>query len=204
MKSKLLISSTPLQRTTVLSLRSNGHSQTRMCILKIIDGHIRLQSANYPTSTELAGIDMRFDEEAVRELHGHREMEWAAAGAQFKRSTSFYSECQQGWVRVHANGNSSEDKILLLSNWLAHTPKGVMAKNFGLDPSVFEKLSQKGDELSTEKYLFRGVAPDTSSSLTFRSLSIVSRTAYLPNSRPRYQAVQSESVLLIPQTSLSR
>lgn len=38
-----------------------------------------------------------------------------------------------------------------------------MAENFGLDPSVFDKLSQKGDELSTEKYLFRGVAPDTSS-----------------------------------------
>lgn len=41
------------------------------------NGHVRLQSADDPTSTELAGVDMRFDEGAVRELHGHHEMEWA-------------------------------------------------------------------------------------------------------------------------------
>ncbi|KAG2108962.1 RmlC-like cupin domain-containing protein [Suillus discolor] len=134
------------------------------------DGHVRLQSANYPTSTELAGVDMRFDEEAVRELHRHREMEWVympllggcrctilddggAHEANLTKRNIWYAPKGQ----PHSiQGVSKEDKTFLLSNWLAHMPKEVMAKNYGLDPSVFDKLSQKGDEPDDSKSIFFG------------------------------------------------
>ena len=31
----------------------------------------------------------------------------------------------------------------MVDDWIAHTPKDILAKNFGVDPSVFEKVPQK-------------------------------------------------------------
>src|SRR5699024_8598698 len=31
----------------------------------------------------------------------------------------------------------------MVDDWLAHTPKDILAKNFGVDPSVFEKVPSK-------------------------------------------------------------
>jgi hypothetical protein len=50
------------------------------------DSHIRIEEGGWtrqttvrelPTSTQLAGVNMRLDEGAIRELHWHKEAEWA-------------------------------------------------------------------------------------------------------------------------------
>jgi len=139
-----------------------------------------------PTSTELAGVNMRLEEGAIRELHWHREAEWAymlkgrcrftvldgeggAYEADLVKGDLWYAprgrpHSIQGvgkggceFLLIFDDGNFSEDETFLLSDWLAHTPKEVVAKNFGVNPSVFDKLAQK------EKYIFRGLTPDTSS-----------------------------------------
>jgi oxalate decarboxylase/phosphoglucose isomerase-like protein (cupin superfamily) len=73
------------------------------------------------------------------------------------------------------DGNFSEDSTFLLSDWLAHTPKSVIAKNFGQPERVFDVLSEKGDytpwisvflislnshhHTSPEKYIFKSALP---------------------------------------------
>ena len=50
------------------------------------DSHMRIEEGGWtrqttvrelPTSTQLAGVNMRLDEGAIRELHWHKEAEWA-------------------------------------------------------------------------------------------------------------------------------
>jgi hypothetical protein len=50
------------------------------------DSHIRIEEGGWtrqttirelPTSIELAGVNMRLDEGVIRELHWHKEAEWA-------------------------------------------------------------------------------------------------------------------------------
>lgn len=155
------------------------------------DSHIRIEEGGWarqttvrelPTSTELAGVNMRLEEGAIRELHWHREGEWAymlegkarftildleggAYEALVEKGDLWYAPTGrphsiQGlgkggceFMLIFDDGNFSEDSTFLLSDWLAHTPREVVAKNFGVDPSILEKLSSK------EKYIFRGQTP---------------------------------------------
>ena len=38
------------------------------------------------------------------------------------------------------NGNQSESNTLLLTDWLAHTPPDVLAKNFRVAQKVFDDI----------------------------------------------------------------
>lgn len=49
--------------------------------------------------------------------------------------------------------NFSEDSTFLLTDYLAHTPKHILGKNFRISPEIFDTLSQ------TEKYIFQGTTP---------------------------------------------
>jgi len=74
---------------------------------------------------------------------------------------------------IFDDGNFSEDETFLLTDWLAHTPKDVLSKNFRIDKSFFMTLSEHGTALLTlnassdhaercvyaEKYIFRGTVP---------------------------------------------
>jgi oxalate decarboxylase/phosphoglucose isomerase-like protein (cupin superfamily) len=57
------------------------------------------------------------------------------------------------FLLVFDDGNFSEDSTFLLTDYMARTPKSVLAKNFRVSPKVFDSLSQK------EKYIFQGSAP---------------------------------------------
>jgi oxalate decarboxylase len=56
---------------------------------------------------------------------------------------------------VFDQGMFSEDNTFLISEWLAHTPRSVLAKNLGLDDSALAKLPT--DEL----YIFPAELPST-------------------------------------------
>ncbi|KAJ9231470.1 hypothetical protein DTO207G8_4720 [Paecilomyces variotii] len=155
------------------------------------DSHMKIEEGGWarettvrelPTSIELAGVNMRLDEGAIRELHWHKEAEWGYVLEGTTRVTcldneggNFSDEVSKGglwyfpsgvphslqgmgpggteFLLIFDNGNFSEEETFLLSDWLAHTPKSVIAQNFRLSPEIFANIPQK------EKYIFQGSVP---------------------------------------------
>jgi oxalate decarboxylase len=133
-------------------------------------------------STTMAGVDMRLTAGGVRELHWHTAAEWAymlygsaritcidnqgkSFVADVKESDLWYfptgvPHSIQGlnpdgaeFLLVFDDGNFSEFATVLLSDWMAHTPKDVLAKNFGIPQKAFDKLPAK------ELFIFQGQVP---------------------------------------------
>jgi len=167
------------------------------------DSHTRIEEGGWarqttvrelPTSVELAGVNMRLEEGAIRELHWvsysrtiqaemqHLQAEWAYVlegrcriTALDKEGGNFIGEVGKGdlwyfpaghphsiqglgpggteFLLIFDDGNFSEDDTFLLTDWLAHTPKSVLSKNFRLAPEIFDKIPEK------EKYIFAGSLP---------------------------------------------
>jgi oxalate decarboxylase family bicupin protein len=134
------------------------------------------------TSQEIAGVNMRLDYGVIRELHWHKQAEWAYVLDGNVRVTaldteggSFIDDLQKGdlwyfpsghphslqglsengteFLLIFDDGNFDEESTFLLSDWFAHTPKAVLGENFRLDPAVFKNLDQK------DKYIFQGELP---------------------------------------------
>jgi oxalate decarboxylase len=59
------------------------------------------------------------------------------------------------FLLVFNQGSFSEDGTMLVSEWIALTPPEVLAKNTGLDASVFAKAPQ------APLYIFPGKEPDS-------------------------------------------
>src|ERR1022692_2509501 len=125
-----------------------------------------------PISTTIAGVEMRLTAGGVRELHWHVEAEWAIMRYGNARITavdqegrSFVSDVSEGdlwlfpkgiphsiqglgrdgkrFLLVFDNGNLNEFGTFLITDWLTHTPKEVLAKNFNVPESAFSKVPQK-------------------------------------------------------------
>ncbi|WP_216850992.1 hypothetical protein [Acidisphaera sp. L21] len=62
------------------------------------------------------------------------------------------------------DGAFSEDSTVQITDWLAHAPKDVLAKNFGVSEDALAQLPTK------EKYIFSAVVP-----ASFQQDSMVSR-----------------------------
>ena len=134
-----------------------------------------------PVSKSMAGVDMRLTAGGVRELHWHTAAEWAfmlygsaritaidndgkSFVADVKESDLWYfppgiPHSIQGlnpdgaeFLLVFDDGNFSEYATVLLSEWMAHTPKDVLAKNFGVPQSAFAKLPN-------ELFIFQSAVP---------------------------------------------
>ncbi|TQS32598.1 hypothetical protein Golomagni_07084, partial [Golovinomyces magnicellulatus] len=135
-----------------------------------------------PTSVQLAGINMRLDAGVIRELHWHQQAEWAYVIEGEVRVTAldyeggnFVDDLKKGdlwyfppgvphslqglgkngteFLLIFDDGKFSEESTFLLTDWLAHTPKSVISKNFHLAPEVFAHLPEK------DKYIFQGQQP---------------------------------------------
>src|SRR5438445_8758951 len=120
-------------------------------------------------SKALAGVNMRLTAGGVRELHWHTAAEWAYMLYGTARITcidsdgkSFVTDVKEGdlwyfppaiphsiqglapdgteFLLVFDDGNSSAHETVLLSDWMAHTPRDVMAKNFGVSQGALEKM----------------------------------------------------------------
>jgi oxalate decarboxylase family bicupin protein len=57
------------------------------------------------------------------------------------------------FLLIFDDGNFSEDSTFLLTEWLAHTPKSVLSKNFNLAPELLEHIPKE------QKYIFQGSVP---------------------------------------------
>ena len=170
---------------------STDHGTLKNMRWSFADSHIRIEEGGWtrqttirelPTSVELAGVNMRLDEGVIRELHWHKEAEWAYVLDGSVRITaldteggSFIDDLEKGdlwyfpsghphslqglspngteFLLVFDDGNFSEDSTFILTDWLARTPQSVVAENFRLPPELFNKLPEK------EKYIFQGSLP---------------------------------------------
>jgi oxalate decarboxylase len=129
---------------------------------------------------------MRLKPGAVRELHWHKEAEWAYLLDGRARITAVDQDgrnfiddvgvgdlwyfpagiphsiqgLEQGceFLLVFDDGNFSENETFLLSDWFMHTSKEVLAKNFGVAESDFATIP------SHELYIFQSQVPGPLSS----------------------------------------
>jgi len=135
-----------------------------------------------PVSKSMAGVDMRLTAGGIRELHWHTAAEWAFMLYGNARITaidndgkSFVADVRENdlwyfppgiphsiqglnpdgaeFLLVFDDGNFSEYATVLLSDLMAHTPKDVLAKNFGVPQTSFAKLPGK------ELFIFQSAVP---------------------------------------------
>src|SRR5215467_7023488 len=137
-----------------------------------------------PVATQLAGVNMRLKPGGIRELHWHKEAEWAYMLAGHARITAvdqdgrnFIDDVGMGdlwnfpagiphsiqgldegceFLLVFDDGNFSENETFLLTDWLKHTPRAVLAKNFGVPEAAFADLPTDPD---FQRYIFGGTVP---------------------------------------------
>ena len=136
----------------------------------------------FPISKDIAGVNMRLGAGGIRELHWHQQAEWAVMVYGNCRVTAvdqnghvFVEDTKAGdiwyfppgiphslqglgpdgaeFVLAFDNGASSENNTLLLTEWLAHTPPDVLAKNFGVPASDFANIPLD------QKWIFQGKVP---------------------------------------------
>jgi len=155
------------------------------------DSHMRLEKGGWarqttirelPSSPTLAGVNMRLNSGAVREMHWHKEAEWSYVLKGNARITvidpegrAFQNDLEEGdlwyfppgfphsiqglgedgceFLLVFDDGNFSEDSTFLLTDWLAHTPREVLAKNFSVPESAFANIPKQ------ELYIFETKVP---------------------------------------------
>ena len=125
-----------------------------------------------PVSKTLAGVNMRLTAGGVRELHWHTSAEWAIMLYGTARITaidadgkSFVADVKKNdlwffpsgiphsiqglnpdgceFMLVFDDGNFSESETVLLSDSMAHLPREVLSKNFGVGEQAFANLPKQ-------------------------------------------------------------
>ncbi|KAK1750306.1 oxalate decarboxylase OxdC 1 [Echria macrotheca] len=170
---------------------STDHGDVPNLRWSFADSHIRIEEGGWTrqttiremgTSSQLAGVNMRLGEGVIRELHWHKEAEWAYVLDGTVRVTaldyeggSFIDDVGKGdlwyfpsgvphslqglgengteFLLIFDDGHFSEESTFLLTDWLQHTPRSVLSENFHLPPEVFDHIPER------EKYIFQGSVP---------------------------------------------
>jgi oxalate decarboxylase len=157
------------------------------------DSHVRQESGGWTrqvterelgVAKKIAGVDMRLNAGGIRELHWHKEAEWAYMLYGSARITAvdqlgnnFVDDVGVGdlwyfpsgiphsiqglgpdgceFLLAFDSGSFNEDSTFLLSDWFKHTPPEVLGKNFGLPADQFGHTPSP-DQL----YIFAAPVPD--------------------------------------------
>lgn len=152
--------------------------------------HTRVESGGFsrettvrelPISTTLAGVNMHLEPGAVRELHWHKEAEWAYMIKGSARVTGvdangrqFIDDVQEGglwyfpsgiphsikglesgaeFILVFDDGRFSENSTFTISDWFANTPKDVLAANFNVSEEAFDDIPDE------QLFIYKGRVP---------------------------------------------
>lgn len=142
----------------------------------------QVTTADFPISVDIAGVNMRLGSGGIRELHWHQQAEWSImtygkcrVTAVDQNGHAFVADVQAGdlwyfpagvphslqglgpdgceFVLCFDNGAASEDNTLLVTDWFAHTPPDILAKNFGVPQSAFENIPLH------QRWIFQGKEP---------------------------------------------
>jgi oxalate decarboxylase len=159
------------------------YAQARNRVLKGGWGR-EVTTRELPVAKDLAGVNMRLVPGGIRELHWHKEAEWAYMIAGRARITAVDAEggnfvedvgvgdlwlfpagiphsiqgldggCE--FLLVFDEGSFAENETFLISDWFAHTPRDVLAKNFGVPESAFDNLPV---DLEHDRWIFATEVP---------------------------------------------
>jgi oxalate decarboxylase len=155
-----------------------------------------------PIATTLAGVDMRLKPGGIRELHWHSAAEWAFMLDGHARITAvdaegrnFIADVGKGdlwnfpsgiphsiqglrdgceFLLVFDDGDFSEFDTFLITDWFAHTPRAVLAKNFDVPEAAFSRIPAN---IENERYIFPGKVPGP-----LRSDAVTSPAGTVPDS----------------------
>ena len=137
---------------------------------------------DFAISKEISGVNMRLAAGGIRELHWHQAAEWAIMTYGSCRITALDTQGRpyvgdlkagdlwyfpsgaphslQGlgpdgceFVICFDDGHANEFNTLLVTDWLAHTPPEVLAKNFGAPVDTFAKIPLN------DLWIFQGTLP---------------------------------------------
>ena len=132
----------------------------------------QVTSRELGVSRRMAGVEMHLVKGGVREMHWHVSSEWAYMISGTARITAVDAEARshvsdisagdlwlfpggvphsiQGvgdegctFLLVFDQGDFDEFSTFLLTDFMAHTPKEVLAKNFGVPESTFDNVPKK-------------------------------------------------------------
>ncbi|MGM9927908.1 MAG: oxalate decarboxylase family bicupin [Bacillus sp. (in: firmicutes)] len=141
----------------------------------------QITARELPIATTLAGVNMRLTPGGVRELHWHKQLEWSYMLWGKARITAIDSDgrnfiadvgpgdlwyfppgvphsiqgLEEGceFLLVFDSGDFSDLDTFTISDWFAHTPKDILAANFGVPESAFVNVPKK------EKYIYQTEVP---------------------------------------------
>ena len=142
----------------------------------------QVTQADFQISETISGVNMRLTAGGIRELHWHQAAEWAVMTYGSCRVTvldaegrAYIADLQAGdlwyfpaglphslqglgpdgceFVICFDDGRANEFNTLLLSDWFAHTPPEVLAKNFGVPAEAFAKIPLQN------LWIFQGTLP---------------------------------------------
>jgi oxalate decarboxylase len=137
---------------------------------------------DFAIATEISGVNMRLTAGGIRELHWHQAAEWAImtygncritildaqgrpyvadvtagdiwyfpAGAPHSLQGLGPDGCE--FVICFDDGHANEFNTLLVTDWFAHTPPDVLARNFGVPAQTFAKIPLNN------LWIFQGTLP---------------------------------------------
>ncbi|PYI56632.1 oxalate decarboxylase family bicupin [Paenibacillus flagellatus] len=134
-----------------------------------------------PVATTMSGVNMRLTPGGVRELHWHQQAEWAIVLLGKARITAvdqngrnFIADVGVGdlwyfppgvphsiqgleegceFLLVFDDGKFSDINTFSITDWFAHTPKDVLAANFGVPESAFAHIPNE------QRYIFQAQVP---------------------------------------------
>ena len=151
--------------------------------IKIKDGGWSRETTTreLPISETLAGVNMHLEPGGVRELHWHKEAEWAfmikgsaRVTAVDEEGRSFIDDVHEGgmwyfpggiphsikglnegaeFLLVFDDGDFSENSTFTITDWFANTPKDVLAANFGVSEEAFDDIPNE------QVYIYQGEIP---------------------------------------------
>jgi oxalate decarboxylase len=152
----------------------------------------QVNAQQLPIATTITGVEMRLEPGAIRELHWHQQAEWAlmlAGRAQVTavddHGRNFIGDVGEGdlwffpaayphsiqglregceFLLVFDAGNFSEFDTFMVTDWMDHTPRSVLAKNFSMPQSAFANLPPE-----SARYIFPGTVPPPASANAVRS-----------------------------------
>ncbi len=137
-----------------------------------------------PIATELAAVNMRLKPGGIREMHWHKEGEWSYMLAGRARITAidaggrnFIDDVGEGdlwyfpaglphsiqgleegceFLLVFDDGHFSENETFLITDFFKHTPREVLAHNFGVPQAAFAEIPV---DVAHDRYVFAGKVP---------------------------------------------
>ena len=193
--------------------------------------------AQFPISKGIAGVSMKIEPGVMRELHWHATAaEWAyvlegqvrttVSDPQgdseindfkpgdiwyFPRGHAHVLECLGDkpcyFILIFDNGYFSEFGTFSITDWIGHTPKALLAKNFGLPESAFDGFPTK------EVYFAKGAVPPAKPATPLQGLKQPPQThkyrllddePIVDNKGGRLWMVDSKKPIGLPSTSLGK